>query len=124
MLFKCNVGILNGTQTAEVVIRVLQLSGRIRHANLKESVFTQHLRSQMQPMVIGPALVVDSGNGISFMLLLKSQRKIYPVLFFILTGSIGYILLMESIVTLILQILRNVATFLRQCLHTELHTWM
>lgn len=57
-------------------------------------------------------------------LLLKQQFQINTLLLFILLSPIGNILLVETEITTILQILCNGITFSRQRLNTELHTLM
>ena len=75
-------------------------------------------------MIVGTTLVLDTIDGIGLVLLLQQQSQVNTLLLLVFTGTIGNILLMETEVTAILQILGDGITLGRQCLNAELHTLM
>ena len=121
VLFKGDVGVSHGPQSAKVVVGVLQVGSAVQMACLYKRVLIQHLLSQMHLPVIVYALAVHLTDGVGLVLLGQMQLQVHALLLVVLTGHIGDVLFVESVVAAVLQPLCYLVALLLQRLHAELH---
>ena len=130
-LIETDVGIPHGTQSAESIIRVLQIAGRVEFACPQEGILFEHMLAQMNHGVVGSTTAVGNVSYIVLAvqrvaILLRLEgvqhlRQCHSVLLSILPGAIGHVFLMETEVATILQIRRNLRALRGHRLGIKLH---
>ena len=126
---EADVGIPYGSQSPEVVIRVLQVAGRIGLARFEEGVLFEHMPSQVDGRVAWrTALISDVPDvvvrvqrvlSVSGVIRVEYQLHVHRLLFVVPVGFIGDELLMETEVAAILKIGGDLLSLTVQRVHTE-----
>ena len=124
-----DVRIPHGPQSSEVVIGVLQGTGRIGLALLDEGVLLEHVPAQMDDRVVGRTTLIDDVTDIvmgvqrvlplSGIVRMHDQLHVHRLFLVVPARLVGDILLMEPEIAAILQERGDLRTLTVQRVHTE-----